>query len=187
LSTPHVEILRESFTKSATFGELFCFEPFQTTARHFFDSGKVCFMETHTMGRVLAEVTIENLKDRWAVEEGTLSPEQIRRITVTDALADTGATMLSLPTKLIRELGLSKTGSRRISTATGVGQADVYGTVWLTIHGRDCPLDVMEVPDGVPVLIGQIPLERLDFVVDPQGQRLIGNPRHNGEYIIDAY
>jgi predicted aspartyl protease len=139
------------------------------------------------MGRMLSEVTIENLEDRWAVERKLISPDQVRRVTVTDALADTGATMLSLPTKLIRQLGLAKTGSRRISTATGVGQADVYGTVWLTIQGRDCPLDVMEVPDSVPVLIGQIPLERLDFVVDPQGQRLIGNPRHNGEYIIDAF
>ncbi len=139
------------------------------------------------MGRVLAEVTIENLKDRWAVEEGKLLPEQVRRVTVTDALADTGATMLSLPTKLIRQLGLTKTGSRRIRSTTGVGVANVYSAVWLTIQDRDCPLDVMEVPDDVPVLIGQIPLERLDFVVDPQGRRLIGNPAHDGEYMIDAF
>jgi hypothetical protein len=53
--------------------------------------------------------------------------------------------------------------------------------------GRDCPLDVMEVPDSVPVLIGQLAVERLDFVVDPQGQRLIGNTAHGGEHIIEAY
>jgi hypothetical protein len=39
----------------------------------------------------------------------------------------------------------------------------------------------------VSVLIGQIPLEGLDFVVDPQGQRLIGNPDHGGQHMIDAY
>jgi predicted aspartyl protease len=144
-------------------------------------------METNMMCRVVAEITIENLEDRWAVAHGSLAPKQVRRVTVTDALAATGATMLSLPTKLIHQLGLTKSGSRRISTASGLGQADVYGTVWLTIQGRDCLLDVMEVPDSVPVLIGQIPLERLDFVVDPQGRRLIGNPAHNGEYIIDAF
>jgi predicted aspartyl protease len=144
-------------------------------------------VDTNTMGHVLSEATIENPKDRWAVEEGSLRPEQVRRVTVANALADTGATMLSLPTKLIRELGLIKTDSRKISTASGLSVADVYGAVWLTIQGRDCPLDVMEVPDSVPVLIGQIPLERLDFVVDPQGRRPIGNPAHNGEYIIDAF
>ena len=42
----------------------------------------------------------------------------------------------------------------------------MYETVRLTIQGRDCSMDVLEVPDGVPVLIGQIPLEHLDFVVD---------------------
>ena len=131
-------------------------------------------------------MTIENLQDLWDLE-GVLSSEQVRRVAVSDALADTGATMLSLPTRLIRELGLVKTGSMRISTASGLGQADIYGTVWLTIQGRDCSMDVMEVPDSVPVLIGQLPLERLDFVVDPQGRRLIGNPAHDGEYIIDAF
>jgi predicted aspartyl protease len=144
-------------------------------------------METNLMGRVTVEVTMENLRDRWEAEAGTISPDKVRRVTVADALADTGAMMLSLPTHLIRQLGLSKTGSRRIRSATGTGQASVYSSVWLTIRDRDCPMDVMEVPDGTPVLIGQLPLERLDFVVDPVGQRLIGNPAHDGEYIIDQF
>jgi hypothetical protein len=45
----------------------------------------------------------------------------------------------------------------------------------------------MEVPDDVPVLIGQVPLEQLDFVVDLQARRLIGNPAHGGEHIIEMY
>ena len=32
-------------------------------------------------------------------------------------------------------------------------------------------MDVVEVPDGVPVLIGQLPVEHLDFVVDPGAGR----------------
>jgi len=36
-------------------------------------------------------------------------------------------------------------------------------------------------------LIGQIPLELLDFVVDPFGQRLVGNPDHGGEHMIDMF
>jgi hypothetical protein len=36
------------------------------------------------------------------------------------------------------------------------------------------------------VLIGQISLEGLDFVVDPVGQRLLGNPDHGGEQMVDA-
>jgi hypothetical protein len=39
----------------------------------------------------------------------------------------------------------------------------------------------------LPPLIGQIPLEMLDFVVDPRGQQLIGNPEHGGEHVIEMY
>jgi predicted aspartyl protease len=127
------------------------------------------------------------MEDLWAAKRGLITPDQVRRVTVTDALVDTGATMLSLPASLIRQLGLTKTGRRRVNSSLGTGEADVYDAVRLTIQGRDCPLDVMEVPDSVPVLIGQLALERLDFVVDLQGRRLIGNPAHGGEHIIEAY
>jgi predicted aspartyl protease len=144
-------------------------------------------MGANEMGRVLTEATIENLEDLWAVQRGLLPPDQVRRITVSDALVDTGATLLSLPTRLIQQLGLTKKYEKRVTSSIGVGQAAVYGTVRLTIQGRECPLDVTEVPDQVPVLIGQIPLEYLDFVVDPNSQRLIGNPAHGGEHTFEMY
>ncbi len=48
-------------------------------------------------------------------------------------------------------------------------------------------MEAAEVPDECPVLIGQIPLEALDFLVDPIGQRLIGNPEHGGEQMIEMF
>jgi len=42
-------------------------------------------------------------------------------------------------------------------------------------------------PDGCPVLIGQIPLEAMDFVVDMGKHALVGNPAHGGEHIIELY
>ena len=139
------------------------------------------------MGRVVTEARLENLKDVWAVEQGHRLPEQARAITIPNALVDTGATMLSLPTSSIRQLGLTQFTSRRVTTSAGPAEAAVYDAVRLTIMGRSCTLDVLEVPDGVPALIGQIPLEYLDFVVDPQSQSLIGNPAHGGEHVIENY
>jgi predicted aspartyl protease len=139
------------------------------------------------MGRVLTEATIENLEDLHLVNRGMLPPDQVRRVTVPDALVDTGATLLSLPTWLIKQLGLRRQYSKRVTNTSGIRETDVYGTVRLTIAGRDCPTDVMEVPDSVPVLIGQIPLEYLDFVIDPRQQRLIGNPAHGGEQMFELY
>jgi hypothetical protein len=44
-------------------------------------------------------------------------------------------------------------------------------------------MEVMEVPDDTPVLIGQLQRDHLDFVVDLRTRSLIGNPAHGGEHI----
>jgi len=144
-------------------------------------------METATMGKVIVTAVIENLHDLYDVHRGTLSDDQVRRAEVTDALVDTGATTLSLPKRLVAQLGLQPVRTRRARTSAGPVTLQMYGVVRLTIQGRDWNGDVVEVPDDCPVLIGQLALEGLDFVVDPVGQRLIGNPEHGGEHIIELY
>jgi len=144
-------------------------------------------METKAMARVLTEATIENLEDRWAAKRGLIADDQVRRLAVEEALVDTGATLLSLPTHLIRRLGLEKTASKGVTSSIGLAEAAVYSAVRLTIQGRSCTMDVIEVPDDVPVLIGQIPLEHLDLVVDLRSRRLIGNPAHGGEHVYELY
>jgi len=144
-------------------------------------------MELETMGRVTVEAKIENLLDVMKAKLGEISPETVREVFVPDALVDTGATALSLPTAIIRQLGLTQTGTKNVRTSMGIGKAAIYSSAHLTVQGRDCEVAVAEVPDGTPVLIGQIPLEYLDFVVDPRGQKLIGNPEHNGEWMYDLF
>ncbi len=144
-------------------------------------------METESMGRVLTEATIENLMDMWDCKRGLLPPEKARSISITDALVDTGATLISMPTHLIRQLGLEKTSSKRVNSSVGPAEANVYEAVRLTIQGRSCTMDVLEVPDSVPVLIGQIPLEHLDLVIDMRSHSLIGNPAHGGEHMYELY
>ncbi len=144
-------------------------------------------MELEPVGRVLTEARIESLEDLWAVKQGIRTPDQARSVTVTDALVDTGATLLSLPTALINRLGLAKVSSNQVRSSIGVSTASLYEAVRLTIGGRSCTMDVMEVPDDVPVLIGQLPLEHLDFVVDLRSRSLIGNPAHGGEHVYELY
>jgi predicted aspartyl protease len=144
-------------------------------------------METETMGKVIVTAMIENLGDLYEVERGARTNDRVRRIEVHDAIIDTGATTLLLPKRMVAALGLMP---QRVRHSRGLGGdflLPVYGTVRLTIQGRGCPLDVGEIGDEYPVLVGQIPLEALDWVVDPKGQRLIGNPDHDGEWGMDAY
>ncbi len=139
------------------------------------------------MGRVVVEAVIENLEDLWAVRRGALPADKVRKVVVTDALVDTGATLLSLPTRVIRELGLQAVSTKRVTSSAGVGEATLYDTVRLTVQGRSCSMDVIEVPDAVPVLIGQLPLEHLDFTIDARSRSLVGNPAHGGEHMYELY
>jgi predicted aspartyl protease len=144
-------------------------------------------MDLESMGKVLVSARIENLEDLYKAAQGAIRADEVRRVEVADALVDTGATILSMPGRLIRQLGLSPLRVREARTSAGSVTVQVFGTVRLTIQGRDCPSDVTELPDDCPVLIGQVPLELLDFVVDSAGQRLIGNPEHGGEHILELY
>jgi hypothetical protein len=75
---------------------------------------------------------------------------------------------------------------REQTTVAKASSQSVFHDAWLsTIQGRECTMDVMEVPDGIPVLIGQLPLEHLDFVVDLRSRTLIGNPAHGGEHVYE--
>lgn len=140
------------------------------------------------MGKVIVLAKMENLSDIYHSATGAINPDQVRSMEVADALVDTGATTLSMPKRLIEQLGLKPLRRRRALTTVGETEVvQVYDAVRLTVQGRDCTVDVSEVSDKCPVLIGQIPLELLDFVVDPMGQRLIGNPAHGGEHMIEMY
>ena len=137
------------------------------------------------MGRLTVAAEVASTEDLFKVYRGELGADLVRRIKVSDALVDTGSTSLALPRRHIQSLGLIPQQTRRAMTTTGIRDVPVYGAVRLTIDGRDCTCDVTEVADECPVLIGQVPLELMDFIVDPVRQRLIGNPAHGGEQLME--
>ena len=111
-------------------------------------------MEFSRMGKVLVKARIENLADLVNADQGTMAESDVRVVEVDDALVDTGATGLSMPKRLIQELGLKPLRKRQARTSVGIVTVQMYGTARLTIQGRECPTDVTELPDECPVLIG---------------------------------
>jgi predicted aspartyl protease len=144
-------------------------------------------METAKMGKVVVAARIENVNDVYNAEQGLLPADQVRRIEVPDAVIDTGATTLLLPKRMIAALGLKPLRTRHSRGLGGDFLFRMYGTARLTIQDRDCALDVGEIDDQYPVLVGQIPLEALDWLVDTKGGKLVGNPDHGGEWGMDAF
>jgi predicted aspartyl protease len=104
---------------------------------------------------------------------------------VQEALVDTGSALLCLHGTSIQELGLVEDRKVGVRTANGQAARSVYAPVRITIHDRHCCGEVMEVPDDVPVLVGYIPLESLDLVVDPGQNAVVPDPASGGKYTLD--
>jgi predicted aspartyl protease len=144
-------------------------------------------VEHEKMGKAIVSAKVENVQDLFEANQGRRATTDIRTVAVEEALVDTGATYLSLPKRLIQQLALQPLRTRKARTSAGVIDVNVFGAVRLTVQGRDCLSEVAELPDECPAFIGQLPLEALDFVVDPVGQRLLGNPDHGGEHTFDLF
>ena len=144
-------------------------------------------MESETSGRVLTAASIENLEDLWAVEHGLLPAGEARRLELSDLVVDSAMTGLSLPTRLIDQLGLAPASTWQGPAAGGPRRPNRYQPVRLTIQDRAMSIDVTERSDDDAALIGQIPLGFLDLVVDHEARRLIGNPEHGGEQMFDMF
>ncbi len=105
-----------------------------------------------------------------------------------EALVDTGATRLYLQQQVIAKLGL-----RRVSEITARTMSDraekrtVFSPVELEVQGRKGSFDVIELPDTLPNIIGQIPLEHFDWVVDLRNRKLLPNPEHKHGEMADEF
>jgi clan AA aspartic protease len=137
------------------------------------------------MGKVLVTIKLTNLFDL-ALLNRQVSKRKPRSVEV-EALVDTGATRLYLKPSVIRKLGLACVDTVRSHTTNGDVVRARYEPVQIELMGRKEESSVVEVPESVPNLLGQLPQEALDLVVDSKGQKLIGNPAHGGEQAIEEY
>jgi predicted aspartyl protease len=108
------------------------------------------------MGIVLVPALIENHFDVVSAQKGRIPETEIRRIEVHDARVGTEATYVSMPRRLIDQLGLDRIKTIHAKTVAGMVRFGIYSQVKLTIQGRECEVRVAEVADNCPVLIGYI-------------------------------
>ncbi|QEP42757.1 hypothetical protein D5085_06230 [Ectothiorhodospiraceae bacterium BW-2] len=110
----------------------------------------------------------------------------IKQVKLKDIIVDSGASMMCLSKKLIDQLGLELLKITKVNTAEGITERGIYGPVIYEIQGRIARGDVLELSHPkIEALVGQIPLEQLDFLINPASNRLIPNPEHEGELILD--
>ena len=132
--------------------------------------------------RNTTEIKLVNRRDAILAEEGIIEDKDVRQLIVKDALVDTGATQISIPKPLIQYLGLKPVGKTRSRTANGIVERTVYSEVEFTVLERSGSMQITDLPDDTPVLVGHYVMELLDLVADPK-RGLIYNPAHGDDWI----
>ena len=122
--------------------------------------------EEETMGRILTEVGLANNQDVQLWKAGVIPEEKVRRTRI-QAVIDTGANYLVLPSSVAEELGLSKAGAVTVRYADGrTGNKEVAEQVELELLGRKGTFRALLEPDRTTALVGAIVMEDLDLLVD---------------------
>lgn len=124
------------------------------------------------MGSVNVTLTLANAVDQARADAGEIEASAVRSVTLSDVLVDTGATYLGLPPEVIARLGLRVRSALPIRTANGVIQARLFRDADLTVMDRSTTLDVLELPEGTPVLLGVTPMEVLGLEPDLQNRTI---------------
>jgi clan AA aspartic protease len=124
------------------------------------------------MGIVIDKITITNVKDDVRVQVGLL--KEVRSATVT-AVADSGALRLTIPESLRRQLGLDVVKKVPATLADGekleCGLSEAVEVRW---KDRAEITQAWVIPKECPVLLGAIPMEGMDIMIDMKNQKLVG-------------
>lgn len=134
----------------------------------------------------MQKIKLTNSQDEKDVRRGLLTADEVRTLEI-EALVDTGATMLMLPEDVVAGLGLLPDGFRKVRYADGrVREVPWVSGIRISILGRETVLNALVEEVGTTPLIGQIPLEELDLLVDPKSRELRVNPTSPEAPLLDA-
>jgi clan AA aspartic protease len=136
------------------------------------------------MGLVHAEITLKNAGDIASVRRGYIKEPDIRQTTVT-AMVDTGAATLIINEDIRHQLGLSVESTYEAELADGSVQTyDLTESVQIQWKDRKVACQAVVIPNANDVLLGAIPLEALDLIINPVKQELIGAHGDKVVYMI---
>ncbi len=130
------------------------------------------------MGLVYAQIELISGDDLALHRRGFLSADQIKRLNV-NALVDSGAYMLVVNQHIKEQLDLPvlEEQTARLADESEV-RVEVVGPVEVRFENRSTTVRAMVFPGDAEVLLGAIPMEDMDVLVDPKQQRLIVNPEN---------
>jgi clan AA aspartic protease len=125
------------------------------------------------MGIVHAEITLKNAGDVINVRRGYIKKPEVRQTTI-EAVVDTGALTLVINEKLRQQLGLEIVGTRTATLANDAKE-EVKIAEPVEVHWKNRLMTCEPWVVGAGrILLGAIPLEHMDLIVDPVKQEVVG-------------
>ena len=128
------------------------------------------------MGLVYADVTLANSFDMTAAKKGLIAEKDVKKFEVR-ALVDSGAITLTITDAIARQLDLEVEDSVNVELADGThSKRDLVGPVTIRFKNRMTSCSALVLPGASEVLLGAIPLEAMDVIIDPLAEQLIVHP-----------
>ena len=128
------------------------------------------------MGLTYAEITLANGTDYYLSTKGRLPRDKVKQVTV-KALVDSGAYMLVISEHIKRQLDLSVYEERETRLADGsIAMCEIVGPVDIFFKNRATTCRAIVFPGDIEVLLGAIPLEDMDVMIDLKNNELIVHP-----------
>ena len=128
------------------------------------------------MGLIYADIELINSEDLGLAKRHYIGSDEVKRIHI-NILVDTGSYMLAINENIQQYLQLRVIDKRKARMADdSVLVCDVVGPVELRFKNRTAICSAMVLPGDSEPLLGAIPLEELDVVINPLKQELNVNP-----------
>ncbi len=125
------------------------------------------------MGIFRQEVHIINANDKALLKAGFIKENELRQMKVL-MMVDTGAYMTCINEELKNQLGLEVTDRQEGVLANGDRHLfDIAGPIEIRIHNRRTISEAIVLPGNAEPLLGSIPLEAMDLLVDPKMNQLV--------------
>ena len=130
------------------------------------------------MGLIYADIELINGIDLGLAKRHMIGEEEVKRMHV-NMLVDTGGLYMCINETVKEQLQLSILEKRKAQLADGtVVEFDIVGPIEVRFKNRRCNVDAMVLPGDNELLLGDIPLEDMDVLIDPVRRELIVNPEH---------
>ena len=128
------------------------------------------------MGPIHAEIELISTDDLALHRRGYLTEDKIKRSTVR-ALVDSGAYMLAINEHVKAQLDLPLLDRQEAELADGSHVTlEIVGPVDVRFSNRATTVRAMVLPGDAEVLLGSIPMDDMDVLIDPKRQQLNVNP-----------